>query len=113
MIQCARIEETQTHVPMHGANPNRLYLLIVKAGGFFAGRAGKKLGEDVRHNLVRAFSERSAQVVENEDSELKVATAHPRSKCRYLPAATQHSDCGRGLGPKRCRVDGPRAQAFA
>jgi hypothetical protein len=53
--------------------------------GFSFWRADNKLGEDVRNSLVHVFSDQSAQVVENEDSELKVATAHPPSKCRYLP----------------------------
>ena len=70
---------------MHGSDPNHLYLLIVEAAGFFARRADKKLGEDVGNNLVRVFSERSAQVVQNEGFERKVASAHLPLKCRYLP----------------------------
>jgi len=85
VVQCVKIQEFKRLVPLPGGNPNRLYLSIVKAGGFFAGHAHKKLGEDVCNNLVRVFSERSAQVVQNEGFERKVASAHLPLKCRYLP----------------------------
>jgi hypothetical protein len=49
--------------------------LIVKAAGFLARRDDKKLGEDLRNNLVRLFAEHSAQVVQNEESEYR----EPRS----------------------------------
>lgn len=43
--------------------------MIVKAGNFLARRDDKKLGEDVRNNLVRLFAEHSAQVVQNDESD--------------------------------------------
>jgi len=49
--------------------------MIVKATRFLDRRDDKKLGEDIRNNLVRLFSERSAQVVQNDESEYR----EPRS----------------------------------
>ncbi|HXP84397.1 MAG TPA: hypothetical protein VN841_06735 [Bryobacteraceae bacterium] len=49
--------------------------MIVKATSFLARRADKKLGEDVRNNLVRLFTEHSARVVQNDESEYR----EPRS----------------------------------
>lgn len=47
----------------------------MKAASFLARRADKKLGEDVHNNLVRLFTDHSAQVVQNDESEYR----EPRS----------------------------------
>jgi hypothetical protein len=47
----------------------------VKAAGFLARRDDKKLGEELCNNLVRLFTEHSAQVVQNDESEYR----EPRS----------------------------------
>lgn len=39
----------------------------MKATTFFARRADKRLGDDVRHHLVRLFAEHSARVVDNDE----------------------------------------------
>jgi hypothetical protein len=49
--------------------------MIVKATSFLARLADKKLGEEIRRNLVRLFADHSAQVVQNEESEYR----EPRS----------------------------------
>jgi len=49
--------------------------MIVNATSFLARRADKKLGEDVRNNLLRLFTEHCAQVVQNDESEYR----EPRS----------------------------------
>jgi hypothetical protein len=62
-------------------------LKIVKSTSFLARRADKKLGEDVRNNLMRLFTEHAAQVVENDESEYR----EPRS-FDYAVATVATSD---------------------
>jgi len=46
-------------------------LVAVKGLYFLERRADKKLGEDVRNNLVRLFTQHSARVVQNDKSEYR------------------------------------------
>jgi hypothetical protein len=71
------IEGNQTHsfTPTAPTAVQPPILIIVKATGFLARRADKKLGEDVRNNLVRLFIDHSARVVRNDESEYR----EPRS----------------------------------
>ena len=47
----------------------RVYWSVVGINNFLARRSDKKLGEDLRNNLVRLFSEHAANVVENKATE--------------------------------------------
>ena len=46
-------------------------LVIVKTTSVLARRADKKMGEDIRHHLMRLFAEHSAPLVPNDESEYR------------------------------------------
>ena len=103
--------------------------------GFVLGTIGKGVLEKAFENSVKAIEARNGAAREARSSMSRVAVSanllsgsasppgtslnlrwrpliHPRNAVTY-PAATLHSDCGRGLVPKDAASMGPRGQAFA